>query len=137
MKPSTSAGERCSLPGQCWGSKHLPGSRSQLLNTGPDSLSLAQKRQLSAGSYGECCFTSVSGNRPLKTPAKGLMSLVLSCDILLQTLQARYRKPNFSWETVISRSPRDRKLITGPRPALLTQGCRDLLMGLWKQILLS
>lgn len=100
----------------CWGSKHLPGSQSQPPCTGFVLLAWQHKQQLSAGSYGECCFTSVSGIRPLKTPAKGLMSLAPRCDILLQALPVRYRKPDLSGEAVISRSLRGRKLIIGGPP---------------------
>lgn len=117
--PSTSAGERYSLPGPCWGSKHLPGSQSQPPCTGLILLAWQHKQQLSAGSYGECCFTSVSGIRPLKTPAKGLMSLAPRCDILLQALPVRYRKPDLSGETVISRSLRGWKA-NHRGPALLS-----------------
>lgn len=122
MKPSTSAGERCSLLVQCWGSDTYQVPRVNSCTLGLILLVWLQTPQLSAGSYGEYCFTSVSGNRCLKTPAKGLMCLVLRCDILLQPLQVRYRKPNLSWEPVISRSPRGQKANHRAPPCSLHAG---------------
>lgn len=88
-----------------------------------------QKQQLSAGSYGECCFTSGSANSPLKAPAKSLMSLVLRCDIRFRLYKSGTGSPTSPGRLCNQQVTKGTESYS-QGPALLSS-CRATLTFLW------